>query len=532
MQHLRLRTIVIAAVGSAVISLSSMYVALRMGALPWPTIFVAIVSLAILKAFKNSNLNEVNVAHTGMSAGAMVAGGIAFTIPGIWMIDKNASVNFFYVFIVALIGTALGVIAVALLREYFIEKSNLPYPVGVATAQTLVAGDEGGKKSKIVFSSLGISAIFTVLRDGFAKIPQAILIKGLESYGIGFFMSPMALGVGYIIGIINMGVWFLGSVVGNFFILKYYTSYLISYKAMEFEKALERATYFKRDLSFGIIIGGGIALLIKDIIPKLKPIISNALKKLTFSYKTIVITLAVILVVEIAFLKLSVLASILTIVGALVTIIMAAYVDGATGVVPMEIFGIIVLLFVKIVSFGVNFTYLALFAIAAIVAVATGITGDNLQDFKAGSILKTNPNAQIVSEAVGGIVGCIFGTLGLFVLHSAYGVMGPNTFMPATQASMVAQLIKGFSEPRAFFFGLIIGLFLYFLKVPSIILGIGIYLPFPLAGTAIIGSLIRVIVDKFHPKSSEDLTLVSSGLLGGEGFAGMVIAIIRFIWRL
>jgi len=322
-----------------------------MGALPWPTIFVAIVSLAILKALKNTNLNEVNVAHTGMSAGAMVAGGIAFTIPGIWMIDKNANVNFFYVFLVSAIGTALGVIAVALLREYFIEKSNLPYPVGVATAQTLTAGDEGGKKSKIVFSSLGISAIFTILRDGFSKIPQAIFIKGLESYGIGFFMSPMALGIGYIIGIAYMGVWFLGSVIGNFFIVKFCTPWLGD---------MAKAVDFKNNLGIGIIIGGGIALLIKDIIPKLKPIITNALKKLTFSYKTIVITLAVILVAEVAFLKLNVVASVLTIIGTLVTIIMAAYVDGATGIVPMEIFGIIVLLFVKIVSFGVNFTYLAL----------------------------------------------------------------------------------------------------------------------------------------------------------------------------
>lgn len=522
-QHLRLRTIIVAAVGSAVISLSSVYVALRMGALPWPTIFVAIVSLAILKALKNTNLNEVNVAHTGMSAGAMVAGGIAFTIPGIWMIDKNANVNFFYVFLVSAIGTALGVIAVALLREYFIEKSNLPYPVGVATAQTLTAGDEGGKKSKIVFSSLGISAMFTILRDGFSKIPQAIFIKGLESYGIGFFMSPMALGIGYIIGIAYMGVWFLGSVIGNFFIVKFCTPWLGD---------MAKAVDFKNNLGIGIIIGGGIALLIKDIIPKLKPIITNALKKLTFSYKTIVITLAVILVAEVAFLKLNVVASILTIIGTLVTIIMAAYVDGATGIVPMEIFGIIVLLFVKIVSFGVNFTYLALFAIAAIVAVATGVTGDNLQDFKTGSILKTNPNAQIISEAVGGIVGCVFGTLGLFVLHSAYGAMGPNTFMPAPQAYMVSQLIQGLTQPRAFFFGLTIGLLLYFFKIPSMILGIGIYLPFILSGTAFVGSIIRIIVDRFHPKRNEDFNLVSSGLLGGEGFAGTVIAIIRFIWRL
>lgn len=69
---------ILGALGSALITTSSMYVALRMGALPWPTIFVAILSLTVLKALGSTNLNEVNVTHTAMSAGGMVAGGVAF----------------------------------------------------------------------------------------------------------------------------------------------------------------------------------------------------------------------------------------------------------------------------------------------------------------------------------------------------------------------------------------------------------------------------------------------------------------------
>ena len=73
-EQFNLRTIILGACGSALISMSSMYVALRLGALPWPTIFVAILSMALLKLFKKTNVNEINVTHTGMSAGAMVAG--------------------------------------------------------------------------------------------------------------------------------------------------------------------------------------------------------------------------------------------------------------------------------------------------------------------------------------------------------------------------------------------------------------------------------------------------------------------------
>ena len=80
-RHLSLRALIISALGSLLITASSMYVALRMSALPWPTIFVAVLSMAILKALGKTDLHEINVAQTGMSTGAMVAGGLAFTLP-------------------------------------------------------------------------------------------------------------------------------------------------------------------------------------------------------------------------------------------------------------------------------------------------------------------------------------------------------------------------------------------------------------------------------------------------------------------
>ena len=80
-RHLTLRATIIGIAGLLVITASSMYVALRMGALPWPTIFVTVVSLAALGKAKNSSLQEINVTHTIMSSGAMVAGGLAFTLP-------------------------------------------------------------------------------------------------------------------------------------------------------------------------------------------------------------------------------------------------------------------------------------------------------------------------------------------------------------------------------------------------------------------------------------------------------------------
>ena len=90
-QKLTIRSLIIGLIGLIIITSSSMYVALRMGALPWPTVFVTVVSMALLRRFKNSTLQEINVTHTIMSAGAMVAGGLAFTLPGIWILNPNAT---------------------------------------------------------------------------------------------------------------------------------------------------------------------------------------------------------------------------------------------------------------------------------------------------------------------------------------------------------------------------------------------------------------------------------------------------------
>ena len=92
-EQLTVRGMVIGVIGAVVLTMSSMYVALKLGALPWPIIFVALVSMFFLKLLGKSNINEINVTHTAMSAGAMTAGGLAFTLPGIFMLNPDADIN-------------------------------------------------------------------------------------------------------------------------------------------------------------------------------------------------------------------------------------------------------------------------------------------------------------------------------------------------------------------------------------------------------------------------------------------------------
>ena len=134
--QLTLRGVIIGCIGCVIITAASIYTALKMGALPWPTIFAALVSLFLLRAFGSRSLNEANVTHTIMSAGAMVAGGLAFTIPGIWILGIG-DVELWQMVVIALAGTLLGLITSAILRKQFVEKQELEFPIGTAAAVNL-----------------------------------------------------------------------------------------------------------------------------------------------------------------------------------------------------------------------------------------------------------------------------------------------------------------------------------------------------------------------------------------------------------
>ncbi len=523
-EQLTLRGLIIGAIGAIIITTSSMYVALRMGALPWPTIFVAVMSMTILKAMGKTNLNEINVTHTAMSAGGMVAGGLAFTAPGIWMLDKNADVSLMTLMAVTVGGTVLGVIFTALVRKYFIEGEKLPFPMGIAASETVLAGDEGGTKAKYLFSSLAITAIFVAIRDWFGKIPGAWMSTTLGAKNIffGVWISPMAISIGYIIGPLFTGVWFLGALLGYFFIIPVGVS-------QGWFADVAAATAFKDSLGIGLMVGTGIGVLLKGIIPKAKeiygPMISGkAVKEGGVNLKWAPIAFALVALLFTIFTEMRLIPSILTILGVWLTTAMAASITGQTGINPMEVFGIIVLLGVKALtgSAGVE-----AFLVAAVVAVACGLTGDVLNDFKSGFILRTNPKAQLISEAVGGIIGAIVSVIVLFVMYKAYGAMGPGTELPAPQAYAVSTMVGGLPNTSAFVIGVIVGVGLYLFNIPGMTLGIGIYLPMMISSAVFIGGAMGYVVKKLKPNLEDKGLVVSSGMLGGEGVTGVIIALIK-----
>lgn len=516
-RELSIRALIIGTLGSIVITTSSMYVALKMGALPWPTVFVTIVSMSLLKMMGGTNNREINIAHTTMSAGAMVAGGIAFTIPGIFIANPNAKMNIVVLLAIAVSGVILGIIATALMRKFFLEDNELPYPMGTAAISTIEAGDEGGKKAKTLFITMGLSVVFTALRDALKLIPEIWISTFLTAKNIsfGFWFSPMAVGIGYIIGPLYTAVWFIGTALA-FFVFMPVSTYFGFFTP-------EAADAFRSSIGIGLMVGTGFGVLIKGILPKLKTMIKS-IGGGRFPRFLFPIISAVVVTILSGIAGLNILTSIILIFGTWFTTAMAASLTGQTGINPMEIFGVIILLLIK--ALGLE-SGEELFLVAATVAVAAGLCGDIFNDFKVGKAVGTKPKNQFIAESIGAFIGAFVSVGVLYILYRAYGAFGTGTPLIAPQAGVVAAMVKGLPSVNGFIIGVIVGFLLYILKIPAMTLGIGVYLPAFISVTVFIGGFIHFIVGKIKRSGIEKGQIIASGLLGGEGITAVIIAIAR-----
>lgn len=559
--QLTLRGIIIGCVGCAIITAASVYTALKMGALPWPIVFAAIISLFFLKALGRgkASLNEANVTHTVMSAGAMVAGGLAFTIPGIWMLGYADEVGWFEMFLVAISGVILGLICTALLRRHFIEDAELEYPIGEAAAQTLIAGNSGGKTGWKLFGSMGFAGAFTALRDWFGVIPTMLFGNAaIPGVSFGIYLSPMLLAVGFLVGTGAVVVWFAGALFANF-------GLIVGGSAAGFWDVAS-AQGIVSSLGMGVMMGAGLGVIFKNILPKAWRMLRDARSSNAFGLTAastltasdglegggmkfgsfrVTAGLAALAVAAVALivcfgLQLGPVPAVIVVLLAFVATAMSAQSVGQTGIDPMEIFGLIVLLAVAAVS---SVPQVQLFFVAGIVAVACGLAGDVMNDFHAGHVLGTSPKAQWIGQAIGAVLGAAVAVAVMAILVSAYGPesFGPTASFVSAQASVVATMVSGIPSIPAFGIGLAAGFLLYLLNFPAMMLGLGIYLPFYMSLTAFLGAMAKVVYDQVCKLRRKNLSpeeaaakekaqgetglIVSSGVLGGESIVGVLVAL-------
>ncbi|CAM3451879.1 OPT family oligopeptide transporter [Legionella longbeachae] len=213
--ELTVRVILLAIILTVLLAMSNAYLALKLGILTSASIPAAIISMGILRFFKNSTILENNAVQTAASAGEAVAGGIVYTIPALIIIGFWNHFDYLTNFFIAVCGGILGVLFSIPLRRILVHDQSLKFPEGRAIAEVLKSSVEKSGINDILIGG-AIGGFIELLQTGFKIIANSwghwfVVKRSLFGLGAGF--SATMIGAGYLVGHDMAISIFLGAVI-------------------------------------------------------------------------------------------------------------------------------------------------------------------------------------------------------------------------------------------------------------------------------------------------------------------------------
>ena len=560
---------------SIILSSAMVYLGLYAGMTISASIPAAIMSMGILRLFKNSNILENNIVQTAASAGESLAAGVIFTLPALLLIGYWDTISYWEVTKIAMVGGILGALFTVPLRRALILKAQLRFPEGVATAAVLKTGHEtDAEKSQQSLKIIGISALV----GGFVKLGElafsiwssalggAIAIKG-AIFGMGASLSPSLFSVGYIVGR-NIGILaFTGGLISWAVAIPFY-SYLYGFEGDNYFESANIIWNAKiRYLGVGAMVVGGIWSVIQLARPLIESIqlslktlkessdnISLEERDLPINYVFVAI-IAMLAPISLTYFGIIgswtsaiILSFVMLIFGFLFSAV-AAYMAGVVGSSNNPISGVTIatilfssLLIISFFDIDSSKGAAAAILIGAVVCCAAAIGGDNLQDLKTGNIVGATPWKQQLMQLVGVVSAALTLGIVLTLLHEAYGIGSSD--LPAPQAVLMTNVANGVFagnlEWGMIYAGAILGIIIILIdqyqayrkadfRVPILAVAIGIYLPIELTLPIFIGGMLNHIASKTASEEGKNNgLLIASGLITGEALMAIFIAVPLF----
>ena len=462
---------------SIILSSAMVYLGLYAGMTISASIPAAIMSMGILRLFKNSNILENNIVQTAASAGESLAAGVIFTLPALLLIGYWDTISYWEVTKIAMVGGILGALFTVPLRRALILKAQLRFPEGVATAAVLKTGHEtDAEKSQQSLKIIGISALV----GGFVKLGElafsiwssalggAIAIKG-AIFGMGASLSPSLFSVGYIVGR-NIGILaFTGGLISWAVAIPIY-SYLYGFEGDNYFESANVIWNAKiRYLGVGAMVVGGIWSVIQLAKPLIESIqlslktlkessdnISLEERDLPINYVFVAI-IAMLAPISLTYFGIigswtsAIILSFVMLTFGFLFSAVAAYMAGVVGSSNNPISGVTIatilfssLLIISFFDIDSSKGAAAAILIGAVVCCAAAIGGDNLQDLKTGNIVGATPWKQQLMQLVGVVSAALTLGIVLTLLHEAYGIGSSD--LPAPQAVLMTNVANGVFE--------------------------------------------------------------------------------------
>jgi putative OPT family oligopeptide transporter len=585
--EITVKAVILGVILSVVLAAANAYLGLFAGMTVSASIPAAVVSMGVLRLFRRSNILENNIVQTAASAGESLAAGVIFTLPALVIMGTWDSFSFKWVAIIAGFGGVLGVLFTIPLRRSLIVEGKLKFPEGIATAEVLETGQEGGKGVLCIAKAAVASGLFKVGAGALGLWPEAV--EGAKAIGgsIAYFgsnLSPALLSVGYIVGLNIAVLIFIGGFCNWLIAIPICAA--LQGRPAEAETAVEWAHQIwssqTRYIGVGGMLVGGLwtifhmrTSLLSGITSGLKAYRNMAggrakvarterdmpMKWILVLIIGSVVPLFLLYQVFVQQVHVSLTMAAIMLVTGFVFSAVAGYMAGLVGSSNNPISGVTIatvlvssLLLVVLMGSDAKNGPAAAIIIGSVVCCAAAIAGDNMQDLKAGYIVKATPWKQQVMQLVGTVSAALVLAPVMMLLQEAYGFAGqagagPKA-LPAPQANLMASVAKGVFEGglpwNYVYLGMVvaagvIALDLYLQKrgssfrTPVLAVAIGFYLPFELSVPIFAGGLIHHALKSYNKKrnshteevegSSRSGLLFASGLITGEALMGILMAI-------
>src|SRR5437762_7657806 len=213
-KELTIRGLILGALITTVFTAANVYLGLKVGLTFASAIPAAVISMAILRAVKDSPILENNIVQTVASAAGTLSA-IIFVLPGLVIVGWWTGFPFWESFFICLSGGVLGVLFTIPLRRALVTTSDLPYPEGVAAAEVLKVGsgtrgetkDETGEAREglvaVILGSVASAAlaIVTATRLAAAQVTGFFRLGAMAASGYDIAWSLALLGAGHLVGL-------------------------------------------------------------------------------------------------------------------------------------------------------------------------------------------------------------------------------------------------------------------------------------------------------------------------------------------
>ncbi|MEZ4884805.1 MAG: oligopeptide transporter, OPT family [Chitinophagales bacterium] len=492
--EITIKGVILGVILSAVLAAANTYLGLFAGLTVAASIPAAVMSMAILRIFRNSNILENNAVQTAASAGESLAAGVIFTFPALILMGYWADFDYFETAAIALCGGVLGVLFTIPLRNALIVKQGLKFPEGIATAEVLKSGTEGGNFIKFLLAGGLMGALLKLCEQGF-RLWEGILEKAtvLGNKGYAYFgmnTSPALVAVGYIVGIRISSLVFLGGAITWWIAAPLYIAIfgydgtvneLVAAGKLASAEGVSAVavggslwSYKLRYLGVGAMLVGGLWALVgirhalidaaKEAMKAFRKKEDNTMvlrteRDIPMHYVLIGILVMIVPIFliyqrEINITSVTLFMSVVMVIAGFLFSAVAGYMAGLVGSSNNPISGVTIatvftssLLLLLLMGTDSAKGPAAAILIGAVVCCAAAIAGDNMQDLKSGYLLGATPFKQQIMQFIGVVAAALTIPFVLSQLNQAYG-FGPKTVtrpdaLAAPQATLMQSVADG-----------------------------------------------------------------------------------------